>query len=88
MLPAARDAAPMLSPADLARDAARVSSPSDLAALSSITTQVDELGRRVTELAEAYGGSPDSAIAAELFAAERSLRAAVRSLDRAARFLG
>lgn len=60
---------------------------SDLASLSSISTQVDELGRRVTDLAEQYGATPDSAIAAELFAAERSLSAATRSLDRATRML-
>jgi hypothetical protein len=62
-----------------------VSAASDLAALSSITTQIDELARRVTQMAEAYGDTPDSAIAAELFAVERSLNAAVRSLERAAR---
>jgi hypothetical protein len=64
-----------------------VSASSDLAALSSITTQIDELARRVTDLAEAYGDTPDSAIAAELFAAERALKGAVRSLDRASRIL-
>jgi hypothetical protein len=64
-----------------------MTSSSDLASLSSITTQVDELVRRVTDLAEQYGTTPDSAIAAELFAAERSLSAAMRSLDRATRLL-
>jgi hypothetical protein len=61
---------------------------SDRAVLSSITTQVDDLARRITELAEAYGTTPDSAIAAELFAVERSLNTATRSLDRATRLLG
>ena len=60
-----------------------VSTTSDAATLSSVTAQVDELGRRVTEIAERYGESPDSAIAAELFATERSLAAARRSIDRA-----
>ena len=56
---------------------------SDLALLSSISTQVDELARRVTDLAEQYGSTPDSAIAAELFAVERALNTATRSLERA-----
>jgi hypothetical protein len=64
-----------------------MSASSDRALLSSITTQVDELARRVTELAEEYGTTPDSAIAAELFTVERSLNSAVRSLGRASRFL-
>jgi hypothetical protein len=60
----------------------RVSTSSDLAVLSSIVAQVDDLARRVTDLAERYGSSPDSAVAAELFATERALAAAHRSLDR------
>ncbi len=64
-----------------------MSASSDRALLSSITTQVDELSRRVTDLAEEYGTTPDSAVAAELFAVERSLNAATRSLDRASRLL-
>jgi hypothetical protein len=59
-----------------------VNASSDLATLSSIMTQVDELSRRVTELAERYGETPDSAVAAELFTTERSLATARRSLDR------
>jgi len=69
------------------RDAEAVDTASDLALLSSITTQVDEIARRVTELAEQYGATPDSAIAAELFTVERSLNAAGRSLERASRLL-
>jgi hypothetical protein len=65
-----------------------MSATSDLAVLSSITTQVDDLARRVTELADAYGTTPDSAIAAELYSVERSLITATRSLDRATRLLG
>jgi hypothetical protein len=60
-----------------------VSTSSDLATLSSIQTQVDELTRRVTDIAERYGESPDSAVATELFATERALATARRSLDRA-----
>jgi hypothetical protein len=67
---------------------AAMSASSDQAVLSSIGTQVDDLARRVTELAEAYGTTPDSAIAAELYAVERSLNTATRSLDRATRLLG
>jgi hypothetical protein len=64
-----------------------VSTSSDLATLSSIQTQVDELSRRVTDLAERYGDTPDSAIASELFATERALATARRSLDRASSLL-
>jgi hypothetical protein len=60
-----------------------VSTSSDLATLSSIVTQVDELSRRITELAEQYGETPDSAVASELFETERALASARRSLDRA-----
>ena len=64
-----------------------MSASSDIATLSSLATQVDELGRRVTELAERYGQTPDSAIATELFATERALATALRSLDRASTLL-
>jgi hypothetical protein len=64
-----------------------VSTSSDLATLSSIQTQVDELSRRVTDLAERYGDTPDSAVASELFATERALATARRSLDRASTLL-
>jgi len=59
-----------------------MSTTSDLATLSSIAAQIDELTRRVTELAERYGETPDSAVAIELFATERALVAARRSIDR------
>ena len=60
-----------------------MSTSSDLALLSSIGTQLDEIGRRITDLAEAYGDTPDSAIASELFGAERAIFSSRRSLDRA-----
>jgi hypothetical protein len=60
-----------------------MSTASDLATISSIVTQIDELTRRVTEMAERYGETPDSAVASELFATERALTTARRSLDRA-----
>jgi len=55
--------------------------------LSSISSQLEDLGRRVTEMAERYGATPDSALASELFGAERSLIGARRALDRARKFL-
>jgi hypothetical protein len=64
-----------------------MSATSDLAVLSSVVTQVEELARRVTELAEQYGESPDSAVAAELFASEGALATARRTLERAATLL-
>jgi hypothetical protein len=60
---------------------------SDTALLSSIVSQVEDLTKRVTDLAETYGSTPDSAIASEMFAAERALVTARRSLERAARFM-
>lgn len=64
-----------------------VSTESDLAELSTVRAQVEELARRVTAVAEHYDDTPDSAVAADLFAAERSLVAARRQLDRAAAHL-
>ncbi len=64
-----------------------MSAPSDLAVLSSIVTQIEDLGRRITELAERYGETPDSAVASELFATERALASARRSLERASELL-
>jgi hypothetical protein len=61
---------------------------SDRAELSSLRAQVDELSKRVTSIAERYGDSPDSAVAADLFAAERALATARRSLERAEVHLG
>jgi hypothetical protein len=60
-----------------------MSARSDLAELSSVRTQVEELARRVEGVATRYQGTPDSAVAAELFEAERVLNAAGRTLERA-----
>jgi hypothetical protein len=58
------------------------------AELSSITSTFDEQGRRLTALAEELSGDPDQETAAlALFEAERSLRVAVRALERATRSL-
>ena len=59
----------------------------DLAMLSSIATQLEDLGARITEMAERYGATPDSSLASELFGAERSLITARRALDRARGYL-
>ncbi len=56
---------------------------SDLAELSTVRAQVDDLIRRVVAVAEHYDDTTDSAVAGDLFAAERSLTAARRQLDRA-----
>ena len=58
-------------------------SDSDRAELSTLRAQVDEITRRVLAVATHYDDTPDSAVAADLFAAERSLSAARRQLDRA-----
>jgi hypothetical protein len=64
-----------------------VDTTADLAVLSSIGAQIDDLAERITEMAERYGETPDSAIASELFGAERALLGARRSIDRATGFL-
>ena len=64
-----------------------MSTDSDMAMLSSISSQLEDLGHRITEMAERYGATPDSALASELFGAERGLIGARRSLDRARKFL-
>ena len=60
---------------------------SDLALLSSIGAQLEEIANRVTDMAERYGATPDSAVAAELYSAERGVFAANRALDRARGYL-
>ena len=60
---------------------------SDIALLSSIGAQIEDLAARITAMAERYGETPDSALATELFGAERGLLGARRSLERARGFL-
>jgi hypothetical protein len=60
---------------------------SDRAELSTVRAQVEDLTRRVIAVAEHYDDTADSAVAADLFAAERSLSAARRQLDRASAHL-
>jgi len=57
---------------------------SDDAELSSITTTLDELRRRITTLAERNAGSEDETIAQVLFDVERTLGEALRRLARLA----
>ena len=55
---------------------------SDDAELSSITTALDELRRRITTLAERNAGNDDETLAQVLFDVERTLGEALRRLAR------
>lgn len=55
--------------------------------LSSLGASIDDLARRAAELAQALESDGASEPAASLFEVERSLRMAVRSLERARRTL-
>ncbi len=61
-----------------------MSTASDLAELSTLRTQLEELTGRVVALAHHYDDTPDSAVAADLFAAERAIVTGRRALERAA----
>jgi hypothetical protein len=63
--------------------AARVPASSDLAELSTVRSQLEELARRVVAVADRYEDTPDSQIASDLYAAERTLLNARRSVDKA-----
>jgi hypothetical protein len=56
---------------------------SDRAELSTLRSQLEELTERVVAVASRYGDTSDSAVAADLYSAERSLFGARRALDRA-----
>jgi len=56
---------------------------SDRAELSTLHAQLDDLVRRVVVVAERHDDTDSSAVAGELFGAERSLIAARRALERA-----
>ena len=59
---------------------------SDRAELSALSTSLDDVTARVTTVADRYQGSPErSDIADGLYEVERSLRTAVRKLDRVLR---
>jgi hypothetical protein len=59
-------------------------STSDRAELATLRAQLEELAERATAVAARYGDTPDSAVAADLYSAERALFAARRAFDRAA----
>ncbi len=61
-------------------------SPSDSAELSTLNAQIDDILARVVVIAERYD-TPDSALAAACFAAERALASARRSLNQAGALL-
>ena len=58
-------------------------SSSDRAELSTLRSQLEDLTERVVAVASRYRDSSDSAVATDLYAAERSLFGARRALDRA-----
>ena len=64
-----------------------MSASSDFAELSSLQAQVDDLTDRVVAVGDRYRDTDDSAIAAELDQAERTLLGATRALDRATSLL-
>ena len=64
------------------------SAESDHAELSSLRAQLEEVSKRVESIALRYEETPDSAVASDLFEAERSLRSAGRIIDRALGTLG
>ena len=55
------------------------------AQLAPVATALDELTRRITDLAESYGGGSDDQVSSELYEIERSLQQAARRLDRLVR---
>ena len=60
-----------------------MSTSSDLAELSTLRAQIDDVTKRVLAVAEQYDETTDSAVAGDLFSAERALVTARRFLDRA-----
>jgi hypothetical protein len=60
---------------------------SSRAELSTLHSQLEELTARTVAVADRYRDSPDSAITAELDAAERNLLTARRAIERALRNL-
>lgn len=56
--------------------------PSAAAELSSVSTALDELARRVSAIADGYAGDKREDVAGELYAVERALSSARRTLAR------
>ena len=55
----------------------------DSAELSSISSALEAIADRITAIAERRDADPDDPISTELFEVERSVRNAVRTLERA-----
>jgi len=53
------------------------------AEISSISSQIEELMKRVTSIGDQYRATPDSQLVTECNSAERSLMSAIRAMDRA-----
>ena len=62
--------------------------PADAAELSSLATTLTELEHRLGALGEAFEGTDHDDVVAALFEAERTIRAATRSVERARQALG
>lgn len=60
-----------------------MSSTSDHAELTMLRSVLDDLVTRIVQISDRYRESEDSAVAADLDAAERTLLTARRALDRA-----
>jgi hypothetical protein len=60
-----------------------VPASSDLAELSTVRSQLEDLARRVEAVADRYEDTPDSQIASDLYAAERTMVSARRAVDKA-----
>jgi hypothetical protein len=61
---------------------------SDAAELSSISSALEDLAGRITSIAQRRDDDPDDPVSAGLFEVDRSLRNAVRQLERARNRLG
>jgi hypothetical protein len=59
----------------------------DRAELSTLSTALDDITRRVTAVADKNAGTPREGLAIDLYEVERSLRAARRRLTKALREL-
>jgi hypothetical protein len=58
------------------------SRPPELSELSSISSSLEQIGRRVTALADAAIAAKNEELGADLIAVERALASAVRRLER------
>ena len=54
-----------------------VAMPLDTAQLSALSTALEDITRRVTDMADEYQGSPREDVAADLYEVERHLVAAI-----------